>query len=109
MNVGLLSSVSALAIVGYTGAVIFNGNLMAMLTQLTKDWSFIEVPIAVGLLYALYRVPVLREPVGIIVGLTLLAVSLKLFTNSNATTAVSQFASGATGLLSTFLALGSDL
>lgn len=100
VNVGLLSSTAALAIVGYTGTVIFQGNLIALVTQLSKDWQFLEVIAAMGVLYYLTKIEYLQGPMTALIGLGVLGVVLKVASNSTLQTAFRDFASGGLDLAS---------
>jgi hypothetical protein len=96
MNVGLLSSASALAICGYTGSVIYHGNLIALLNQLAKDKAFLAWMAAAGLLYFLSQQDTIGVPVRLITGTAILAFLLKIFSgNTNVLGSVfSDFAAG---------------
>jgi hypothetical protein len=109
MDVGLLSSVSALALVGYTGAVIYHGNLMTLLKQVATDWSFIEVPISAGILFLLYQNQYLQQPIGIIVGLAIFAMLIKVFSNTAAKQALNDLAAGKISLIGALSQIGSNI
>lgn len=79
MNVGLLSSASALAVVGYSGTVIFHGNLIALLNQLAKDKAFLAWMASAGILYLLSKQESIGTPVRMITAVAILAVVLKIF------------------------------
>lgn len=108
MNVGLLNSVSAIALVGYVGAVIYHGNLMQLVAQLGSDWRFLEVLAAIGVLYALAKVPVLTGPVMLLVGVAVVGVLLKLAQNSTILTAFQAFGTGQLSLSSLADAFGAQ-
>lgn len=101
MNIGLLSSVSAIALVGYTGAVIYNGQLINLLSQMTKDWQFLEFIAALGILYYLAKQDYLSGPVTALIGLAAAGFLLRVVANPQATTAVKSFANGSQGLFQT--------
>jgi|SRR6185312_7158696 len=96
MGVGLLSSVSALAIVGYGAATIFHGQFATLIAQLGKDWHFIAVPISAAILFALYQNEYLKAPVGIFIGMAIFTVILKL-SGSEAGTSLTKAFSGLLG------------
>ena len=73
MATGLLTSVSAIALVGYVGAVIYHGNLLALINALKSDWRYLEWVAAVGILYLLARESYLHGPVVGLVGLGIVA------------------------------------
>jgi hypothetical protein len=102
MNVGLLSSASALAICGYTGSVIYHGNLIALLNQLAKDKAFLAWMAAAGLLYFLSQQDTIGVPVRMITAVAILALLLKVFSNGGANSAASEFAKGNIGLATFF-------
>lgn len=100
MNVGLLSSASALAVVGYTGTVIYHGNLIALLHQLEKDKAFLAWMTAGGIIYFLSKQESIGVPVRMITGVAILAVLLRVFQNGGAGSALSEFRKGNLGLAS---------
>lgn len=106
MNVGLLTSVSAIALVGYVGVVMYQGNLLPFLQQVGKDWEFLEWVAAIGLLYWLVKNEYLSGPVSALVGIALIAMLLKLTANPTVTSAVNSFGQGNLSLLSTLEAIG---
>jgi uncharacterized membrane protein YoaK (UPF0700 family) len=71
MEVGLLTSVSAIALVGYVGAVWYHGHLVDLAKQLPKDWQYLEWVAAVGILYLLARESYLHGPVAGLVGVAM--------------------------------------
>ena len=77
MEVGLLTSVSAIALVGYVGAVMYHGNLMALVNALKSDWRFLEWVAAVGVLYLLAKESYLHGPVVGLIGIAVVAFLLK--------------------------------
>lgn len=79
MDVPLLSSVSVLALVGYTGVVILHGNLVAMLHQIYGDRGYLYWMVAVGILYYLSKQPTIGAPITFLVGMGILGVLLKVF------------------------------
>lgn len=103
MNVGLLSSASALAVVGYTGTVIYHGNLVALLDQLAADKAFLAWMAAVGILYVASKQPEIGGPVRLIAGVAVLALLLRIFSNGGAGSALSNFANGQSSLAEAFI------
>lgn len=106
MNVGLLSSASALAVVGYTGTVIFNGHLIALLDQLQKDKMFLAWMASAGTLYFLSKQETIGVPVRMITGVAILAVILKIFGAGTLTAPFHEFANGKLNLASMFSIFG---
>jgi hypothetical protein len=106
MEVGLLSSASALALVGYTGTVIFHGNLIALLDQLAKDKAFLAWMASAGIIYYLSQQPSIGGPVRLITGVAILAVLLKIFSANTLNAAFGDFAAGKLSLASLFAIFG---
>jgi hypothetical protein len=77
VDVGLLSSVSAIAIVGYVGFVMAHGNLVPLLENLKKDWRFLEWAAAVGILYFLAKESDLHGPIVGLIGLAIIVFLLR--------------------------------
>lgn len=94
MNVGLLSSASALGVVGYTGSVIFHGNLIALLTQLQKDKDFLAWMAATGILYYLSQQETIGGPVRLITGVAILAALLRVFSDGTASSLIADMQQG---------------
>lgn len=106
MNVGLLSSASALAVVGYSGTVIFHGHLIALLDQLAKDKAFLAWMASAGIIYFLSKQETIGVPVRMITGVAILAVILKLFGTGSLTSAFADFQAGKLSLASLFSIFG---
>lgn len=106
MNVGLLSSASALAIVGYAGVTVYHGHLISLLDQLAKDKAFLAWMAATGVLYLLSQQETIGAPVRVITGVAILAVLLKVFSSGGLNSAFTSFQSGQLSLASLFSVFG---
>lgn len=106
MNVGLLSSASALAIVGYAGVTVYHGHLIALLDQLAKDKAFLAWMAASGVIYLLSQQETIGAPVRVITGVAILAVLLKVFSSGGLNSAFASFQSGQLSLASLFSVFG---
>jgi hypothetical protein len=73
MGAPLLASVSAIAVAGYLGAVMYHGNLMSLVNALRSDWRFLEWVAAVGILYLLARESYIHGPVVGLIGIGIVA------------------------------------
>lgn len=106
MNVGLLSSASALTVVGYTGTVIFHGHLIALLDQLAKDKAFLAWMASAGVIYFLSKQDTIGVPVRMITGVAILAVVLKIMGTGSLSSAFHDFGAGKLSLASLFSIFG---
>lgn len=102
MNVPLLSSVSAIALIGYVGAVIVNGNLSALVTKLESEWHFLEFLVCVGILYGLVKVDAISGPVSLLIGMAFFGLLLKISQSGTGQVFGPQFAEFAQGQMGLF-------
>lgn len=51
---GIISTVGGVGLGAYLIAVVFQGNGKTLLTEVTKDWQYLEFLVAIYILYALH-------------------------------------------------------
>ena len=102
INVGLLSSVSAIAVIGYVGAVMWNGNLEALGAQLYADWHFLEFVAALGLLYLVARADYLSGPASALIAVAAVGLAIKTLSNEAVQSNLNGMLQGQVGLFKGF-------
>ena len=89
-----LNGVAAIALAGYVGAVIYNGNLNAMIAALSEEAGYLEFVAALAVLWYLAQWKVLGGATNWLVIGFCVAVAMKIVADPTVVQAIGDFGAG---------------
>ncbi len=101
----LANGASALAIGGYLAAVVYQGNVKPLISEMSGDYGYIEFLVAGVILKVIVDNPATHEVATLLIVAAVIAATLKFAAGSGNLSALENFANGNASMLATLEAI----